>query len=341
MTDTKTLLKERARKTELKEAKRVQETLLDELEVLRNRMAQFEKARNIKVQTKPIGSVRKGREKAGDRRPGVFVAAASDWHVAERVDPSKVNGLNEYDPQIARDRSERYFQGIVELVRAYTRGTHSIQEIVLWLGGDFLSGYIHKELIESNYMSPTRESAFARELIKRGLEFVRSELPDVAITCATNFGNHGRTTDKTQIGTAGDNSFEQALYRDLAMMCPEVTFHIAEGHHGVVDIFDLRLHLHHGDSVRSQGGIGGIQVPLRRAALAWQKKYKAHVSLVGHFHTYMPSNECIVNGSLVGYGSYSDFLASAQPEPAQQASFVVDYRRGVCLQTPIWCEPLA
>ena len=337
---TDEMLTEHRNARQAKEVSAENKRLLEEVHALTGRLEQFQQARKYSTQLPPITGPRKGRVLSTDRRVATAFAAASDWHVGERVDPERVMGLNEYNPEVARLRAERFFEGLAWLIREQ-RQTFDVQHLVLWLGGDFLSGGIHVELIESNYMSPLEESAFARTLIKNGLRYLRREFPDLKIRVPASFGNHDRTTDKTRIGTAGSNSYTKAMYLDLAEIFEgdeAIQFQVADGHHLVTQMYDFRMHLHHGDSVRSNGGVGGVDVPINRAAIMWRDKYQAHCTTVGHFHTYNGGQYVIRNGSLVGYGSYSDFLASAKPEPARQAFAMIDSKRGLCKQTPIWCQ---
>lgn len=287
----------------------------------------------------PAPKARPGRVLSGDKREAAAVAVLSDWHVEERVDPAKVMGLNEYNPTIAEHRAQRCFAAIEWLIREQ-QSLFTIRTLVLAILGDIITGYIHEELVESNHMSPTRAVVFAKRLLADGIRMLLKAAPELKIHFVCKGGNHGRTTPKLRIATAMDNSYEWLLYHMLAEDFADeerVTFQIDEGHHSVTPIYGLRVHTHHGDSVRSQGGIGGITVPLNRAAIQWREKYHADLSLVGHFHQLHFGQKLIVNGSLVGYGAYSDFLPSAQPEPAQQAFFLVDSKRGVCQLTPIWC----
>lgn len=304
---------------------------------LTQRTAVFEEIRRLDKVEAP--APRKGRVLSGDKREAAAVAVLSDWHVEERVDPAKVMGLNEFNPTIAERRAARCFAGIEWLIREQ-QSLFAVRTLVLAIIGDIISGYIHEELLESNYMSPTRAVVFGKRLLRDGIRMLLKADPNLKIHCVCKCGNHGRTTPKLRIATAVDNSYEWLLYHMLAedfAREPRVTFQIDEGHHSVTPVYGRRVHTHHGDSVRSQGGIGGITVPLNRAAIQWREKYRADMSLVGHFHQYVPGSKLIVNGSLVGYGAYSDFLPSAQPEPAQQAFFLIDSKRGVCQMTPVWC----
>lgn len=129
------------------------------------------------------------------------VALASDWHVEELVEPSTINGMNTYNTTIARQRSVEFFRGILWMIRNSRTGAtdeygFSIKNLVLWLGGDLISGYIHEELMESNELSPTEATLFAQDLIVSGIDFLlkHGELEKIIIPCS--YGNHGRCHDE-------------------------------------------------------------------------------------------------------------------------------------------------
>lgn len=311
---------------------------IDRLERVTAQLADVDAARKALT---PVRVARKGRVLSTDRREGVALAVASDWHVEERVDPRVVQGLNEYNPAIAEVRAARFFESVAWLIKEQ-RHTFTVRVLYLLALGDFITGYIHEELREGNFLSPTQAIMFWLEIFERGVRFLLKEIPDLEIKLPFRFGNHGRTTLKTQIATAAANSFEWAAYhmlrKQLADVAERVQCQIDEGHHSIVEIYDYRVHLHHGDSVRSNGGIGGIDVPLNRAAALWRNKYKCHLSIVGHFHNLNMGETVMRNGSLIGYGAYSDWLASAQPEPAQQIFAIIDRKRGKCKNTPIWVD---
>ena len=86
----------------------------------------------------------------------------SDWHFEERVDAATINDLNEYNLEIAAERWVACIQNNLKLVHK-ERHSSDIKQICLWLGGDFITGYIHEELEESNYLSPTQATRFAKE----------------------------------------------------------------------------------------------------------------------------------------------------------------------------------
>lgn len=317
---------------------RTHKALNKELARLRQELGLLAEVDAARRELPPTRAARKGRVLSRDRREAAACAVASDWHVEEKVDPKAVQGLNTYSPKIAELRARRFFEGVEWLITEQ-RATFDIHTLYLFAIGDFITGYIHEELREGNFMSPLQAVMFWMELFEQGVQHLLASAPDLEIKLAFRFGNHGRTTHKTQIATAAANSFEWAAYHMLRKQFagePRVQCQIDEGHHSIVQIYDYRIHLHHGDSIRSQGGIGGIDVPLNRAVAQWRNKYKSHLSVVGHFHRYQSGERLVTNGSLIGYGAYSDWLPSAEPEPSQQAFWILDKKRGKCKSTQIW-----
>ena len=87
--------------------------------------------------------------------------------------------------------------------------------------------------------------------------------------------------------------------------------------------------------MRSLGGIGGLSVPLLKAVTRWDLAVRADYHHIGHFHTYSDFGRVLVNGSLIGYGPFSQWIG-ASPEPPQQLTYMLDSKRGKCQVTPIW-----
>jgi len=271
------------------------------------------------------------RRNSGGKRHGAFVVLASDWHIGETVDPIKVAGVNEYNPAVAKQRAERFFQGVVRLVDTH-RATFDIPQIVMWFGGDLMTGHIHEELMEGNAMSPVEEVIWLRDTILSGINFVRSET-GAQLIVPWDFGNHGRTTPGRRIATAGENSYEYMLGQILAKDVPELRVDLSK--HTYVDVMHHTLHFCHGDDVRYGGGVGGLDVPLKKAIMGWDKVKRADYHHIGHFHQTGYGTNYITNGSLIGYGEYA-YSIRANPEPPRQASYVLDAKRGRCMMTDIW-----
>lgn len=278
------------------------------------------------------------RERGGVREATAF-AAFSDTHFEETVEGDTINDVNAYDLHVAERRTEKYYNGVCDLLDYHSRH-FAIRDLVHWLGGDLITGYIHEELVEGNGLSPTYATAFARMLIKSGIQMIRERFPLLRIIVPCNHGNHGRTTEKRRVATAAANSYEHFLYhmlRDDFQDDDNVVFQIARGAHLYVGVYDYTLRLHHGDEVRYQGGIGGISIPLNKAVHAWNTVKHADMTVIGHYHQYSPGQRIVTNGSLIGYNPFA-LSVKATFEPPQQAFFLIDSKRGPCMHTPIWCD---
>lgn len=280
------------------------------------------------------------REKSGVREM-TAVVLASDWHVEEPVDAEAVAFRNEYNLDIASHRIDRFFQGIIwniEHQRASKRLT--INDLVLWLGGDLMTGYIHEELVESNALSPTETVRWLLPKLRDGIYTLLQQLDFAHIEIPCSFGNHGRTTDKPRISTGYANSFEWLMYHTLADEFrneKRIHFEITNSPHQYVRVYDHMLHFHHGDDVRFMGGVGGLGIPLLKAVPMWDRVKQADVHCIGHHHTLRDFGRAVVNGSLIGYGPYSQRIR-AEFEAPQQALFYVDRARGKCMLTSLWVD---
>lgn len=271
------------------------------------------------------------------KRRATPVMLASDWHVEEVVDPRTVNGLNEYNPKIAEARARRYATGASWLINHHANN-YTIEDAVLWFGGDMITGYIHEEFLETNAMSPTEATMFAQRLSISTIECILAETPVKKLTVICSPGNHGRTSKRPKYATYTQNSFEWLMYHALAAHYDKddrVDFIIADGLHTYVDIYDWTIRFHHGDFIRYYGGVGGLSVPLMKAIKNWDTVTHADLTCVGHFHQFKDFGNAIVNGSLVGYNAFALGI-KAEFEHARQAFFLMDATRGKCHVTPIW-----
>lgn len=268
------------------------------------------------------------------------VVLLSDWHIEERVDLAMLDGLNEYTPEIAKRTAHNIFQNIVRLTRK-ERGAVAIEELVLWLGGDFITGWIHDELVESNYLSPTEATALAKRLLYAGLKFLLEHGGFKRISVVCNPGNHGRTTAKMHIATSYRNSFEWMMYNDLRNLFgsePRLTWNIPTSPFAYVRVYDKVIRFTHGEGVKYGGGIGGLAIPLLKYVHRLNKQRHADLTCIGHFHQYIsPAPDIRVNGSAIGFSSYAQKIGCA-PEPPMQSFFLVDKRRGFTVSCPIFCR---
>lgn len=273
-------------------------------------------------------------------REAIANIIASDWHVGEDVQLASVSGMNEYSPTIADRRIKKFFQEAMDHVDLASN-RYNINTIVLALLGDFINGYIHPEMEETNYMAPLEEVIFAQQRIIAGIDLILKEtnIEQLVVPCCV--GNHARTTLKSRAGSMVDNSFEYILYYNLSTHYEgdsRVQFVINKSYFAWVDMFDQFLvRFHHGDNVRYSGSIGGITVPARKAIANWNISRTAYLDIFGHHHTQTDGGNFLTNGSIVGYNAYALKIKAPFDSP-KQTFFVMDSRDGKRLVDPILVE---
>jgi hypothetical protein len=274
----------------------------------------------------------------GRRHPASMVVLLSDIHCEETVRPETVNGLNAFDLDVCDARlselSERFF-ALLE----HERQLCKIDRVVVWLGGDLISGMIHPELAEENSLHPLAALRWIGERLRGFIDAVSDTASEVLVV--TSCGNHGRTTEKLRTNEA-DTSYEHHLYVTMAAAesRKNVAWRVGEGHLNYVDLDGFTIRFMHGHAVRYQGGIGGIHVPLNKAIAAWDSTRRADLTCLGHWHqfSWSRSGRYVTNGSVIGPSAYSVRI-KASYEPPCQAAFVVDHhRREVTRAYPVFCD---
>ena len=263
----------------------------------------------------------------------------SDCHFDEVVNPAEIDGRNAYDRRIAEMRLERYFTQVVRLARDYLAGV-SYDGVVLFLGGDLISGDIHEELVQTNEAQTLDTVLHWSARIAAGIELLADEFGKVHVPAVV--GNHGRRSRKPKAkGRARDNydwMIAQLVARHFHRD-PRVTFQIPDGTDCLVEVHDTTFLLTHGDQVSGGGGIGGIWPPIMRMVAKKRTRARFDAVVMGHWHQLImaPTAGVIVNGALKGEDEYATVM-NFTPEPAQQALWTVAPGRGVTFSAPVFVE---
>lgn len=268
------------------------------------------------------------------------IVIASDWHVEEEVRPETINGRNRYNLDIAKRRAEAFFDRALRMIRHQSQHV-KIETLVLGLLGDFISGNIHEELLETCLLQPVDASVYAMELIGAGIQMLleNSEL-QLVIPCKV--GNHSRITRRIHHATETGNALETFIYAGLRSKfsnTDRAKFIIDESYHTYIDVGNRVVRMHHGHNVLYYGGVGGLTIPVNKSIAQWDKTERAHLDCFGHFHTYHPGRKWICNGSLIGFSPYA-IAIKADYEPPMQAMTLLDHKRGVTVQIPIMLDDI-
>lgn len=267
------------------------------------------------------------------------VICCTDWHAEAKVDPALVNQLNEFNLDICKQRIAKLWEKSVYLIE-FWRGVSEVRDAVLWLGGDLISGSIHVELEESNFLGPTEAVLFVVQQAIDGINYLLEHAKIDALHVVCNFGNHGRTTDKKRISTGYLHSYEWLAYNQLAAYfkaTKNVTFQIANGYHAICEIQGWRIRFHHGDAVRYYGGVGGISIPVVKAVAQWNKSSHVDYDVFGHYHQFVDYYSWVSCGSLIGYDAYA-LSVKADYQVPSQTLLIIDREYGKVAALPIFVD---
>ena len=298
-------------------------------------LADFEQLVHATQDNVKIRRYSEAKKRTGGKATAIF--CATDWHAEENVDPATVNGLNEYNLTIARERIQRTFQKFVRLLE-FSRGMCNIKDAVLWLGGDLINGYIHEELQEANFLGPADAILWAQSEVAAGLQYLLDNT-DLTFVVTGSIGNHGRTTHRTRSATAAQNSWEWVAYNNLAWHFksePRVSWQLDRSYHNLIDVQGHPIRFHHGDAIRYQGGVGGITIPVNKAIAQWNKAKVARFDIFGHWHQFLTTWNFVSVGCLVGHNAYAIRIKADYQRPTQ-GFVVIDREHGPIMSLPVFC----
>ena len=282
----------------------------------------------------------------GEGQPGIPVVNLSDWHWGEVVKASEVNGINEYNLDIARKRARRVFRNIKDVAFNHINNP-DYPGIVVCLGGDMVSGDIHEELAQTNEQ-PTIPVVFDLfDVLVQGLVYLADAFGSV--TVFTAFGNHGRKDQNKTYKMAAWANFDWMLYNMIerhfkAAGDDRIKVITHEGFDQVFKIYGHTFLLTHGDRMGVRGGDGiiGVIGPIIRGAKKVKANYNSmgqHIDtiLVGHWHQHYPVKLVRVNGSLKGYDEFA-MGNRFDPEDPVQDMFLVHPDHGITQTIPIFAS---
>lgn len=270
-------------------------------------------------------------------------AIASDWHVDEVVDSAAINGLNSFDFSVAERRSKQFFENTLKILNL-CRSASDIKRLVFALLGDFISGWIHPDLIEASLLTPPEALLKVYEILLGGLKFLATEGNLEELLVVGCCGNHGRITEKKRTKGLVKKSYEWLLYEFLARSISSdeklskiIKFRIPKGYFNWLTCYNQQIRFHHGDNMKYVDGIGGVTVPLRKAIGQWNKARRADFDVMGHWHTRQSASQYVLNGSLIGYSEFAESHRCDFEKPSQ-CFFLVHPKHGRTAEFPIVLE---
>ena len=306
------------------------------------RIDELEKILDIKANSNvEVYDLTPAQNSEHNKSQSVAIFLLSDTHIEEVVDAQTVLGLNEYNPEIAKQRMDAFFVNAAKLTSHAQRSYH-IDEVTLGCLGDIIGNWIHEELMQTNAMSPLEAISAAKSMILSGLKYWHDNMNVSKITFVGVVGNHGRTTKKSQFANSTDVSLEYFMYKDIEEMARvlglhKIKFVIPKSEMAVVSIFGKRMLFTHGTNIKYGGGVGGLIIPVTRWFMRLSSTLKVDIAFLGHFHQSVYTKKFVVNGSIKGYDGYA-FGKGLDYEAPQQTMLVLNEKRGFTSYTPIYLD---
>lgn len=330
-------LLQRRENGEIKMLKRKIEQYMKEYDILSDA---YEVALNLKTQDLTGLNIPIIEENNSIDNEATAIVQVSDGHFGKIIIPSTVNGLNEYNPDIARIRMETLCENTLKLIRK-ERHDSVIENLVIILGGDFIeNSQLHQGSEMTTAMSPMEETLFARELLARYIKTIADNGEFKKITVVCNRGNHPRITKKMSASVDYRMNYETILYQILKQDFSDerFTWYVPDSEIAEFNIYGKMFRSFHGHSVKYYGGIGGLTIPLNKFVMRMDQINKAYYNFMAHYHSYsFPTNKCVLNGSICGIDPYA-YSLGVEYQPPIQSFQLMDKKRGVTVRIPIFCD---
>jgi len=273
--------------------------------------------------------------KKKDGGEATVLACLSDVHCEEIVEKYKVNGLNEHNPDISKRRVSRFFDLVLRFLRT-ERAETDVDNLVLWLGGDFFTSNMHDAPIA---MPPMVACMYAQDMLVSGIKFLQEHEPNLKIHVVCSVGNHSRkdTWKPVNQSVEQEMSLEFMMYHALKSIFPDIKWQIDQSYHSYVDIMGMTVRFNHGHlGWRYNQGLGGVHGPLWKViSQTWDNQIPADLTVCGHYHTWTPASlgrPYIVNGSTIGTSPYGMSFGS---EPPAQMFCLIHSKYGLVGQRPL------
>lgn len=322
---------------EIKSLKRQLDHFIKEYEALSDA---YGLALNLKTQDITGLQIPFIEENTSHKNEATAIMQLSDCHFGKRIIPSTVNGLNEHNPDIAKKRMEKLAENFITLIKK-ERQDVKIDNFVLILGGDFLeNSQLHEHSEMTTDLSPMEETLFSRELLVKFIKTIGEYCDFKNIMVPSIRGNHARSTKKMSSSVDYRMSYEMILYNILKQDFSDPVFdwYLPDSEIAEFSIYGSRMRAFHGHQIRSQGGIGGLTIPLNKFILRMDQINKCSYNFMHHYHSYsFPTSKCTLNGSVIGMDPYA-FGLGCEYQPPIQSFQLFDKKRGMTVRMPIFCD---
>lgn len=285
------------------------------------------------------------KSRPGKSGAGVPCTIWSDWHLGEVVKPEEINGLNEFNLEVADRRIHRLVERTVDLAKNHMTGA-DYPGIVVMLNGDIVSGEIHDELRDTNEDEVYAVVLWAVERLVWGLRTLADCFGRVYV--AGGFGNHGRQDRKPRAKTRAKRNADWLICRIIHSHLKDdkrFSWDIPISGDAYFRVFDHTYFMSHGDSMGVRGGDGiiGAIGPIMRGEIKVSnsessvgRPFKTFVG--GHWHQTLWLPRAHINNTLKGYDEFARFFLRAPFSAPSQSLWFTHWKWGVTAKWEVMLE---
>jgi hypothetical protein len=229
------------------------------------------------------------KSKLRGSKPQTMVAPLTDTHVGDRVVFNQTTGINAYDLDIFNKRLYGWVEQLI-LLANYRRNIADVDELVIPMLGDMVSGDIHEELARTNIGNCMEQMMNGAFLIGQAITKLSYNFDKVRVVAVV--GNHGRMTRKIP---AKDKymDWDHMMYQWIAAFCAKQTnieFNIPKNFSTIFTVAGRNVLIMHGDSISGGGSSAsftrmvGQMRGLQQQNKEWADKQHFDDVMIGHFH---------------------------------------------------------
>lgn len=305
-------------------------------------MTKAELERVVREQARQIEALRarrlpKSREvlfrpsQVGNRIDLSAILVLSDWHVEERTEVRGVEGVvSRHGLRESENKIRSILKGALCAMAVRQTGRRRLRHLTVGLLGDFLTGHIHEEMVETCELPPGEAIVWLHDRLVPMIETLARESGVETMRLVFRSGNHGRTTDRPRTVSRG-HSWEDVLYAHLVRATREVKTRKGRKLDYVLDPGAEILYTRepgfgvvrwiHGH----EGRMGASDAAIRRRLGSWDQVERASLTVMGHFHNptfRICESPYLINGSLIGTNAWANTLGFVTPGgPSQMLAF--------------------
>ena len=270
----------------------------------------------------------------------IMVAPLSDTHVGEQVYKEQMRNLNEYNFDIFNKRMYGWTNQILKHA-SYRRKIAPVDELVVPMLGDMISGDIHEELARSNHMNNIEQMIRGASIIAQALMYLAPHFTKIRVPCV--IGNHGRMTRKPPMKDKYMD-WDYMLYQWVATFCKNqdnLEFHVPKSFLTTFKVYDKVVLIMHGDSISGAGSSGSITAAISklRSVFQYRKALQREIEdamdddaaiefdsvMIGHFHRIdeidIGTGELHICGTMKGPDEFALQRLHAATKPKQLVTY--------------------